>query len=72
MKELEFEQYFSELLERKQRLDKLLPPAGRRRRSSRSPEEAFILTLLDVRRWERALASGKIEVTGPREFKIPD
>ncbi len=70
MKEVEFEQYYAGLLGKKRRLDKILPPSGRRRRLPRAPEEAFILALLDVRRWEYALAREEIEVLGPREFKF--
>lgn len=72
MKEVEFDRYRAELLEKKRRLDRILPPAGRRRRLVRAPEETFLLALLDARRWERALAAGEIEATGPREFRLPD
>jgi hypothetical protein len=43
---------------------------GRRLRTKpRDPKEAEVLRLLDRKRWERALASGRLEKIGPRRYR---
>lgn len=39
-------------------------------RKPRDPEEDAALFLLDVRRWQEALASGRIEKVGPRRYRL--
>ncbi|WP_078060273.1 hypothetical protein [Desulfotomaculum copahuensis] len=40
-----------------------------RSRKPRDPEEDIALFLLDRKRWQQALASGRLEKVGPRRYR---
>jgi hypothetical protein len=39
-------------------------------RKRRDPEEDIILYLLDRKRWQQALASGRLKKVGPRRYRL--
>jgi|GEM_PF-6095910 len=68
-REVDYDTFIAGVRARKRLIDRFLPPARRTKRA-RHPDEELALTILDLKRWERALAEGRIERTGPREFRF--
>lgn len=72
MRKVKYDEYIKQLQKRALSLytrwaaqTEKAPPA----RKVRAAEEDLILFLLDRKRWEQALASGRIEKVGPRRYR---
>lgn len=72
MRKVDYDHYIKQLRKKSLRLcTSWARQAGpdRSSRKPRDPEEDIALFILDQKRWQQALASGRLEKTGPRRYR---
>ena len=71
MRKIDYDRYIGQLQKKSLRLytgwTRQAKPASSRK--PRDPEEDITLFILDQKRWQQVLASGRLEKTGPRRYR---